>query len=110
MADFDWSVVLDAFNNKLKFSPLNKYPTIRRDLSLLVDKDVSFSKLQELAFSVDNKVLNSVGLFDVYEDENRLKGNKSYALSFVFEDKNKTALATSNASPIFFIGTWLCLC
>ena len=57
---------------------------------MLVDKDASFDKLQELAFSADNKVLTSVGLFDVYEDENRLKGKKSYALSFVFEDKNKT--------------------
>ncbi len=69
---------------------LPKYPSVRRDLSLLIDDQVSFSEIEKLAFGKAPKLLRSVGLFDVYEGENLPKGKKSYAVSFTLRDDAKT--------------------
>jgi phenylalanyl-tRNA synthetase beta chain len=63
---------------------------VRRDLSLLIDKSVSFDKLQKIAKQTDSKILKSVGLFDVYEGKKLPEGKKSYALSFIMADATKT--------------------
>ena len=73
---------------------LSKYPEVKRDLALLVDKTVTFSQLREAASKAEKKLLKSVGLFDVYEGDKLPEGKKSYALSFVIEDTAKTLTDT----------------
>jgi phenylalanyl-tRNA synthetase beta chain len=90
-AEFNWDTVLNLMvMNKTKFKSLPKFPTSRRDLSLLLDKKVSFSEIQEIAQKVDRKLLKEIGLFDIYEGKNMDKSKKSYAVSFLFLDENKT--------------------
>ena len=91
IADFNWDLILDLFgNNKIVYKPLNKFPIIRRDLSLLINQDVSFSQLEKIARSVNNSLLQEVNLFDVYIGDKLPDNKKSYAISFVFEDNSKT--------------------
>lgn len=85
----------DAFlkltkNHKVTVDELSKFPEVRRDLALLVDTQVTFSQLREIAFSVEKKLLKNVTLFDVYEGDKLPAGKKSYALNFVLEDTTKT--------------------
>lgn len=85
----------DAFlkltkNHKVTVEELSKFPEVRRDLALLVDIQVTFSQLREIAFSVEKKLLKNVTLFDVYEGDKLPAGKKSYALNFVLEDTTKT--------------------
>lgn len=79
-----------ARNSKVKYSELPKYPEVRRDLALLVDKAVQYAELERLAYSTEKKLLRNVNLFDVYEGKNLEEGKKSYALSFVLRDDEKT--------------------
>jgi phenylalanyl-tRNA synthetase beta chain len=67
-----------------------RFPAVRRDLSLLLDREVQFSQLKELAFRAEHKLLRDVDLFDVYEGEKLPKGRKSYALSFILQDMEHT--------------------
>ncbi len=90
-ADFNWDLLLElAKNTKIKYKQPSKFPEVRRDLSLLIDNSVSFEALEKIAKQVDNKILKSVNLFDVYEGEKLAKGKKSYALSFTMSDESKT--------------------
>ena len=63
---------------------------MRRDLSLLLDESVSFSQLKTIAQQSEKKILKAINLFDVYEGDKLVKGKKSYAISFILADKNKT--------------------
>jgi phenylalanyl-tRNA synthetase beta chain len=90
-ADFNWDLILElSGHKKTKYQEVSKFPEVRRDLSLLIDKSVSFDKLQKIAKQADSKILKSVSLFDVYEGEKLPEGKKSYALSFVMADKTRT--------------------
>ena len=90
-ADFDWDTVLDLVGHtKTRFQEISKFPVVRRDLSLLVDKSVSFDKLRMIAMKADNKILKSVSLFDVYEGSKLPDGKKSYALTFTMGDATRT--------------------
>lgn len=71
-------------------SDLPKFPSVRRDLSLLLDKKVRFEEIEKLAISKAGNLLKEVGLFDVYEGKNLPEGKKSYAVSFTLRDENKT--------------------
>lgn len=75
---------------RVSAAELSKYPEVKRDLALLVDKGVTFSQLREAAAKAERKLLKSVGLFDVYEGDKLPEGKKSYALNFVIEDTTKT--------------------
>ena len=75
---------------KIAVEELSKFPEVKRDLALLVDKSVTFSALREVAFAAERKLLKRVSLFDVYEGDKLPAGKKSYALSFVLEDKTRT--------------------
>ena len=91
IADFNWDLIVDLVKNqKITYTPVNKYPKVRRDLSLLIDNNVSFDELEKIAKGIDNNVLKSVNLFDVYNGDKLPKDKKSYALSFIFEDYTKT--------------------
>ena len=69
---------------------LSKFPEVKRDLALLIDKRVTFSELRDAAFAAERKLLRSVSLFDVYEGDKLPKGKKSYALAFTLQDPART--------------------
>ena len=75
---------------KIAAGELSKFPEVRRDLALLVDKSVTLSSLRDAAFAAERTLLKSVSLFDVYEGDKLPEGKKSYALSFILEDKTRT--------------------
>lgn len=87
--DFDQLIKMTK-KQKVQFKELSKFPEVKRDLALLVDKGVSFSELRSIAFATEKKLLKSVSLFDVYEGDKLPEGKKSYALSFILEDRNQT--------------------
>jgi phenylalanyl-tRNA synthetase beta chain len=84
------NIILEQKNNKTLFSELSKYPEVRRDLALLLNKDVQFGQIRNLAFKVEKKLLRTVDLFDVYEGKGVPEGKKSYAVSFTLRDDDKT--------------------
>ena len=90
-AEIDFDLLMKATRkHKITVEELSKYPEVKRDLALLLDKSVSFSQLRDIAFATERKLLKSVALFDVYEGDKLPEGKKSYALSFILEDKNQT--------------------
>lgn len=90
-AEFDWDTILELCKaSKTTYQTVPKFPAVRRDLALIVDTSVDFKTLQYLANQCENHLLKSVNLFDVYEGGKLPKGKKSYALSFVLQDENKT--------------------
>ncbi len=90
-ADIKWDVILPLVGKKkIKVSDLPKFPAVKRDLALLLDEKVEFKELYNLAFQSERKLLKEVDLFDVYEGKNLPEGKKSYAVSFVLQDENKT--------------------
>jgi len=90
-AEFDFDLMLElASKHKTKFIELPKFPEVRRDLALLIDKSVQFEHIRKIAFNIDNTLLHSVNLFDVYEGDKLPEGKKSYAVSFMLRDDSKT--------------------
>ena len=90
-AEFLWNNVLPNLNNqKTKFQELSKFPEVRRDLAMILDKQISYSKIVEIASKNEKKFLQSVNLFDVYEGDKIPEGKKSYAVSFYLQDATKT--------------------
>lgn len=87
--DFDALLKLTR-NHTVTACELSKYPEVRRDLALLLDRDVTFAQLHAVAFTTEKKLLKQVALFDVYEGDKLPAGKKSYALSFMLEDTAKT--------------------
>lgn len=90
-ADFNWNVLLKQLRKgEVSFTEISKYPTVSRDLALLVDKSVEFAQIERVAFASEKKLLKRVELFDVYEGKNLEAGKKSYAVNFVIQDETKT--------------------
>ena len=90
-ADFNWDLIYNSIKSgSVKFKPISKFPEVRRDFALLLDEEVTFETIYELAKQTDNKVLSEVNLFDVYKGKNLPKGKKSYAVSFTLKDESKT--------------------
>jgi len=91
IAEINWDALLLARKNyKTTFSALPKFPSMRRDLALLLDDSVNYESIDEIAWGVERKILQDVNLFDVYKGKGIEKGKKSYAVSFTFRDENKT--------------------
>ena len=90
-ADLEWNQIL-KLNKQYKavINDLPKYPEVKRDFALLVDKTVEFADLARAAFGAEKKLLKHVFLFDVYEGKNLEEGKKSYALSFILQDPDNT--------------------
>jgi phenylalanyl-tRNA synthetase beta chain len=87
----EWDYFMNIIkNNSISFRELPKYPSVRRDLAILLDKDHKFSQIREIAFKTEKDLLHEVGLFDFYESENLGKNKKSYAVSFILRDDLKT--------------------
>lgn len=90
-ADLDWNQLLKQNKQyKAVINDLPKYPEVKRDFALLVDKSVEFADLARAAFASEKKLLKNVYLFDVYEGKNLEAGKKSYALSFILQDAENT--------------------
>ena len=90
-ADLDWNALLKQNKQyKAVITDLPKYPEVKRDFALLVDKSVEFADLAREAFATEKKLLKNVFLFDVYEGKNLEAGKKSYALSFILQDTENT--------------------
>jgi phenylalanyl-tRNA synthetase beta chain len=90
-ADFNFDLILTlARKNKIVYQDISKFPAVRRDLSMLIDKNISFSTLKQIAQKTERKLLKEVNVFDVYEGDKLPAGKKSYAMSFIIEDIEKT--------------------
>jgi phenylalanyl-tRNA synthetase beta chain len=90
-ADINWDVLTTrSLFHQIQFSALPKFPAVRRDLAMLVGADLQFDSIQKLSFLENKKILKDVSLFDVYEGDKIEAGKKSYAVSFTFQDKDKT--------------------
>ena len=90
-ADFNWDVLLKSVrNNSIQYKEVPKYPSVRRDLAMLVSESIGFSDLERIARKTDKKLLREVNVFDVYKGDKLPEGKKSYALSFTFQDEEKT--------------------
>ena len=87
--NFD-ALVRSTKKHRIAAEELSKFPEVKRDLALLVDRDVTFAALRSVALATERKLLKSVSLFDVYEGDKLPEGKKSYALSFILEDKTRT--------------------
>ena len=90
-AEIDFELIVrSAKKQRIAVEELSKFPEVKRDLALLVDKNVTFSELRNIAFATEKKLLKRVTLFDVYEGDKLPEGKKSYALGFTLEDKSQT--------------------
>ena len=90
-ADINWKLAMKAIkNNKVSYKEISKFPAVSRDLALLVDKNVEFAAIEEIAYKCEKKLLKDVKLFDVYEGKNLEAGKKSYAVNFTLQDEQKT--------------------
>lgn len=90
-ANIDWDLILKLVENSdIKFKPIPKFPEVRRDFALLVDENIKFASIRELALKREKNLLKKVELFDVYQGKKLPKGKKSYAVSFYIQDEKKT--------------------
>ncbi len=90
-AELEWeSLFKMAKKNRVQFNEIPKYPEVRRDLALLVNEDVTFAQIKEVAQKSERKLVKDINLFDVYKGANLGKGKKSYAVSFILQDDSKT--------------------
>ncbi|WDF54535.1 phenylalanine--tRNA ligase subunit beta [Mucilaginibacter sp. KACC 22063] len=90
-AVFNFDLILQLVQkNTIVYQEVSKFPAVRRDLSMLVDKAVTFNQLKQIAQKTERKLLKDVGVFDVYQGDKLPAGKKSYALSFVIQDEDKT--------------------
>jgi phenylalanyl-tRNA synthetase beta chain len=89
-AEIDVDAVNALRKNAVNYTPINPYPAVRRDLALVVDKDVSYDTLEKIGYKYASKLLKQVSLFDVFEGAALGEGKKSYALNFVLQSADRT--------------------
>lgn len=90
-AELSWKELMKAIRSvKISYKELSKFPAVKRDLALLIDKKVQFAEIEKIAYETEKKLLREVSLFDVYEGKNLEAGKKSYAVSFLLQDETQT--------------------
>ena len=90
-AELNWTLLMKATKkNEVLFTEISKQPAVSRDLALLIDQNVEFEQIEQIARQTEKKLLKSVELFDVYEGKNLPAGKKSYAVNFILQDTEKT--------------------
>lgn len=87
---FDWQQVVSQLQTTMQYREIPKYPEVRRDLSLILDKHIKFEEIKALARQTEDQLLYDIDVFDVYEGENIGENHKSYALKFILQDPEKT--------------------
>ena len=89
-ADFDWAALLKLADGKVRYQEVPRFPEVRRDLSVVVDRSVSFAQISQLASQTERKLLRSLNVFDTYEGETLGADKKSYSVSFLLQDATQT--------------------
>ncbi|MCE5206067.1 MAG: phenylalanine--tRNA ligase subunit beta [Porphyromonadaceae bacterium] len=90
-AEIDWDALLkETEKQQVQFSEMSRFPAVSRDLALLIDKEITFAQIEQIALKSEKKLLKEVTLFDVYEGKNLPEGKKSYAVNFLLQDEEKT--------------------
>jgi len=90
-AELNWTQLMKATKkNEVTFTDIPKHPAVSRDLALLVDNNVEFAQIEQIARQTEKKLLKKVELFDVYEGDKLPAGKKSYAVNFILQDAEKT--------------------
>ncbi|MBQ8362007.1 MAG: phenylalanine--tRNA ligase subunit beta [Bacteroidaceae bacterium] len=90
-AELNWKELMKAIkHSRVSYKELGKYPAVKRDLALLIDKATQFADIEKIAYESERKLLKEVSLFDVYEGKNLEAGKKSYAVSFLLQDESAT--------------------
>ncbi|MFR9166997.1 MAG: phenylalanine--tRNA ligase subunit beta [Dysgonomonas sp.] len=90
-AELNWNALMkEVKKHTVTFREISKFPAVSRDLALLIDKNIKFEQIQDIAYKTERKLLKEVSLFDVYEGKNLPEGKKSYAVNFVLQDDEKT--------------------
>ena len=89
-AELDWAYLLKKYSYKVEFKEIPKFPEVRRDLSLVLDKKSNFAEIEAIAFKTDKKLLKRVNVFDIYVGEKLGTDKKSYSVSFLLQDTEKT--------------------
>jgi phenylalanyl-tRNA synthetase beta chain len=93
-ADYNWDKIQKYVSNKIKFTDIPKFPEVRRDFALLVDENIQFEQIFNIAKQTEKSLLKNINLFDVYQGTNLPEGKKSYAVSFILQDDSKTLTDT----------------
>lgn len=90
-AEIEWTMIMGIIkNHKVTFTDIAKYPEVRRDLSLLIDKGISFDTIKKIVLKAEKRLIKNVSLFDVYEGDKIAEGKKSYAIGITLQDEEKT--------------------
>ncbi|KAA6331558.1 Phenylalanine--tRNA ligase beta subunit [termite gut metagenome] len=91
-AELNWKELMRMVHSstRVAYKELSKFPSVRRDVALLIDKDIPFAEIERIAYRTEKKLLCEASLFDVYEGKNLEPGKRSYAVSFVFQDETRT--------------------
>lgn len=89
-AELRWDILVKKAAGLKKYSEISKFPEVRRDLSLVIDKEISFDEVRKVAEKSGGKLLKHIGVFDVYQGDKIEAGKKAYALSFYLQDNTKT--------------------
>jgi phenylalanyl-tRNA synthetase beta chain len=88
--EFDWDLLVKKAGGLKKFEEISKFPEVRRDLSLVIDKSVTYVQVKSVAEKAGGKLLRRIGVFDVYQGDKIDTGKKAYALSFYLQDQENT--------------------
>jgi phenylalanyl-tRNA synthetase beta chain len=90
-ANLNWDFIFGAIKKqKISYTPISKFPEVKRDLALLLDSSVPYAEVEKWGYQAEKKLLKAINLFDVYEGKNIEAGKKSYAVSFILQDEEKT--------------------
>jgi len=90
-ADFNWQAILKTVKqHDIQYEEVPKFPVVRRDLALVLDKKLKFEAIEKLAYHAEKRILKSVNLFDIYEGQELGDGKKSYSVSFFLQNPEKT--------------------
>lgn len=89
-AELDWDLLLSQTNNSIVYEEVSKFPEVKRDLSIVIDKKIAFEEVKKVALATERNLLRKINVFDVYEGDKIDENKKAYAMSFILQDKNKT--------------------
>lgn len=89
-ADFDWTYLSKLYQTEFTYKPLSKFPEVKRDLSLVIDKSTKFEDIRRMSLKYERHLINRINVFDVYEGDKIDESKKAYAISFYLQDQEKT--------------------